>query len=38
MFPVRYEHLLHIKGRAIAVTGRGGLSGVSEFCIDMRYD
>jgi hypothetical protein len=25
MFPVRYEHHLHIKSKAISVTARGGL-------------
>jgi hypothetical protein len=25
VFPVRYEHHLHIKSKVIPVTGRGGL-------------
>jgi hypothetical protein len=25
MFPVRYEHCLHIKGKVIPAKGRGGL-------------
>jgi hypothetical protein len=40
VFPLRYEHHLHIKSEAILVTGRGGLQGcdVSSFphCVHNR--
>jgi hypothetical protein len=40
MFPVRYEHHLHIKSKGIAITGHVGLQGcellVIPHCTDSR--
>jgi hypothetical protein len=40
MFPVMYDHYLHLKSKAIPVTGRGGLQGCDMLriphCLDNR--
>jgi hypothetical protein len=40
VFPVRYEYYLHIKSKAVSVTGRGGLYGCEMLrtlhCLDNR--